>query len=147
LFDTVGRKPMIAFTYLGSAGLVAVLGILQVCDSLDTWSFMALLMAAFFLASAGASSAYLTVSEIFPMETRALAIAFFFAIGTAAGGIAGPELFGRFIHSGDVDLVALGFFIGAAAMAFGGIMEVLLGIPAEGRSLENIAKPLTAEEA
>ncbi len=147
LFDTVGRKPMIAFTYLGSAGLVAVLGILLVSDSLDTWSFMALLLAAFFLASAGASSAYLTVSEIFPMETRALAIAFFFAVGTAAGGIAGPELFGQFIHSGNVDLVALGFFIGAAAMAIGGFAELFLGVPAEQKSLEDIATPLTAEDA
>jgi MFS family permease len=147
LFDTVGRKPMIAFTYLGSAAIVAVLGILLLSDSLETWSFMALLLAAFFLASAGASSAYLTVSEIFPMETRALAIAFFFAVGTAAGGIAGPQLFGEFIHSGDVDLVALGFFIGAAAMALGGFAELFLGVSAEQKSLEDIAAPLTAEDA
>ena len=81
------------------------------------------------------------------METRALAIALFFAVGTAAGGIAGPELFGQFIHSGDTDLVALGFFIGAAAMALGGIAELFFGVRAEQQSLENIARPLTAEEA
>jgi MFS family permease len=147
LFDTIGRIPMISGTYLGSALLVAVLGVLLLTDSLTTWSFMALVLATFFLASAGASSAYLTVSEIFPMETRALAIALFFAVGTAAGGIAGPELFGQFIHSGDTDLVALGFFIGAVAMALGGIAELLFGVRAEQQSLENIARPLTAEEA
>jgi MFS family permease len=147
LFDTVGRIPMISGTYLGSAALVAVLGVLLLTDSLTTWSFMALVLATFFLASSGASSAYLTVSEVFPMETRALAIALFFAVGTAVGGITGPELFGQFIHSGDTDLVALGFFIGAAAMAAGGVAELFLGVRAEGQSLENIAKPLTAEEA
>jgi MFS family permease len=147
LFDTVGRIPMIAGTYLGSAALVALLGILLLSDSLTTWSFMALILATFFLASAGASSAYLTVSEVFPMETRALAIALFFAVGTAAGGIAGPELFGQFIHSGDTDLVALGFFIGAAAMALGGVAELFFGVRAEQQSLESIARPLTAEEA
>ena len=87
LFDTVGRKPMIAGTYSGSAIVLAVLTLLFVGDTLGLWGFMALLLATFFLASAGASSAYLTVSEIFPMETRALAIAFFYAIGTAIGGI------------------------------------------------------------
>ena len=147
LFDTVGRIPMISGTYLGSAALVAVLGVLLLTDSLTTWSFMALLLATFFLASAGASSAYLTVSEVFPMETRALAIALFFAVGTAVGGITGPELFGQFVHSGDADLVALGFFIGAAAMAAGGVAELFLGVRAEQQSLEDIAKPLSAEEA
>jgi MFS family permease len=107
---------------------------------------MALVLATFFLASAGASSAYLTVSEIFPLETRALAISLFFAVGTAAGGIAGPELFGQFIHSGDTNQIALGFFIGAGAMALGGIAELFLGVRAEQRSLESIARPLTAEE-
>ena len=147
LFDTVGRKPMITVTYLGSAALVAVLGILLLSDSLTTWSFMALLLAAFFLASAGASSAYLTVSEIFPMETRALAIAFFFAIGTAAGGIAGPELFGRSSTAATSTSSRSDSSSAAAAMALGGIAELFFGVPAEQQSLEDIAKPLTAEEA
>jgi len=147
LFDTVGRIPMISGTYFVSAALVAVLGVLLLNDSLTTWSFMGLVLATFFFASAGASSAYLTVSEVFPMETRALAIALFFAIGTATGGIVGPELFGQFIHSGNQDLVALGFFIGAGVMAVGGIAELFLGVRAEQQSLENIARPLTAEEA
>jgi MFS family permease len=147
LFDTVGRIPMISGTYLVSAAVVVVLGILLRDGSLTRWSFMALVVGTFFFASAGASSAYLTVSEIFPMETRALAIAFYYAIGTAIGGITGPLLFGRFIHSGSVDQVATGFFIGAAAMALGGIAELLFGVRAEGRSLEGIARPLTAVEA
>jgi MFS family permease len=146
LFDTVGRIPMISGTYLGSAAVVVALGLLLRSDTLTRWSFMALVMAAFFLASAGASSAYLTVSEIFPMETRALAIALFYAVGTAVGGISGPLLFGHFIHSGSIDQVATGFFIGAAAMALGGIAELVFGVRAEGRSLESIARPLTAEE-
>jgi MFS family permease len=107
---------------------------------------MALIMATFFLASAGAGSAYLTVSEVFPMETRALAIAFFYAIGTAIGGSSGPLLFGNFIHSGDPAQVATGFLIGAGAMALGGIAELMWGVRAEGRSLEAIATPLTAAE-
>jgi MFS family permease len=147
LFDTVGRIPMISGTYFASAALVALLGVLLLTDGLSTWGFMGLVLTTFFFASAGASSAYLTVSEVFPMETRALAIAFFFAIGTATGGIVGPELFGQFVHSGDQDLVALGFFIGAAVMALGGAAELLLGVRAEGRPLEHIATPLTVEEA
>ena len=145
LFDTVGRKPMVTLTYLGSAALTAVLAILLLGDSLTTWSFMAFVLAIFFLASAGASSAYLTVSEIFPMETRALSIAFFYATGTAVGGIAGPLLFGHLIASGSQDQVATGFFIGAVVMAIGGIAELLFGVKAEQKQLEDIATPLTAE--
>jgi MFS family permease len=146
-FDTIGRIPMISGTYLGSAAIVTALGILLITAHLSTWAFMGFVLGAFFLASAGASSAYLTVSEVFPMETRALAIAFFFAIGTATGGIVGPALFGQFINSGSRHLVAVGFFIGAGAMALGGITELFFGVRAEQQSLENIAKPLTAEEA
>jgi MFS family permease len=147
LFDTVGRIPMISGTYLLSAALVALLAVLLRSDSLSTGSFMLLIAIAFFFASAGASSAYLTVSEVFPMETRALAISLFYAIGTGVGGIAGPLLFGHFIHSGSADQVATGFFIGAGAMALGGIAELFFGVRAEQQSLENIARPLTAEEA
>jgi MFS family permease len=146
LFDTVGRKPMIAGTYLGSAAVLCVLTVLFAGGSLGLWGFMALLLVTFFLASAGASSAYLTVSEIFPMETRALAIAFFYAIGTAVGGITGPFLFGKMIESGSDSQVAIAFFIGAGVMAIGGIVELVLGVKAEGERLEDIAKPLSAEE-
>jgi MFS family permease len=145
LFDTVGRKPMVTFTYLSSAVLTAALGIFLLGSSLTTWSFMAFVLAIFFLASAGASSAYLTVSEIFPMETRALSIAFFYAVGTAAGGIVGPLLFGHLINSGSQSQVAIGFFIGAFVMAIGGFAELLFGVKAEQKQLEDVARPLTAE--
>lgn len=147
LFDTVGRKPMITGTYFGSAAIVTLLGVGMNAGALTTATFMLLVALAFFVASAGASSAYLTVSEIFPLETRALAIALFFAVGTAIGGITGPAIFGQFIHSGQPSLVATGFFIGAAVMALGGVAELRWGVRAERQSLENIATPLTAEEA
>jgi MFS family permease len=147
LFDTVGRKPMISGSYIGSAIVTAVLTVLFVKDVLNEWSFIALVVAAFFLASSGASAAYLTVSEIFPMETRALAIAFFYAIGTAVGGITGPLLFGNLIATNDRGDVAIAFVIGAVAMAIGGIAEILFGVKAEQAELESIAAPLTAEEA
>jgi MFS family permease len=143
-FDTVGRKPMISSTYLISAGLTALLGVLLIGGSLTAWSFIAVVGVTFFFASAGASSAYLTVSEIFPMETRALAIAFFYAIGTGVGGISGPLLFGNLIATGHVGTVAIGFFIGAAVMALGGLAELAFGVHAEREPLERIATPLTA---
>jgi MFS family permease len=147
LFDTVGRIPMIAGTYLGSAAVVVALGFMLRSGTLDRWSFMAFVLAAFFLASSGASAAYLTVSEIFPLETRALSISLYYAIGTAVGGITGPLIFGHMIHSGSIDRVATAFFVGAGAMALGGLAELRFGVRAEGQSLESIAKPLTAEEA
>ncbi|MEU5995702.1 MFS transporter [Spirillospora sp. NPDC047418] len=147
MFDTVGRKPMISGTYFISAVLTILLGIFLTTEVLTNWTFIALVAVTFFFASAGASSAYLTVSEIFPMETRALAIAFFYAIGTAVGGISGPLIFGRMIDSGVIGNVAIGFFIGAVIMALGGIAELLFGVRAERASLENIAKPLTVHEA
>ncbi|MFA1548964.1 MFS transporter [Actinomadura chokoriensis] len=147
MFDTVGRKPMISGTYFVSAALTVVLGVFLAGGGLTSWTFIALVGVTFFFASAGASSAYLTVSEIFPMETRALAIAFFYAIGTAVGGISGPLIFGKMIDSGVASNVAIGFFIGAVIMAVGGIAELAFGVRAEQASLENIAKPLTAHEA
>jgi MFS family permease len=147
LFDTFGRKPMIAGTYLGSAVLGVVLGLLFFGRLLNRWTFIAVLMGTFFLASAGASAAYLTASEIFPMETRALAIAFFYAIGTAVGGITGPLLFSGLIGSGKVGEVVIAFYLGAAVMAVGGVVEAFWGIKAEGRQLEDLATPLTVEDA
>jgi MFS family permease len=146
-FDTWGRRPMISLTYLGSAVVLVPTAILFQQGSLSEWSFIALIMATFFLASAGASAAYLTASEIFPMETRALAIAFFFAVGTAAGGITGPLFFGKMIDSGSASNVMIAFLVGAAVMAVGGIAEIFLGVGAEQVELEDIAKPITAREA
>ena len=147
LFDTVGRKPMITLCYLGSAALTVALAVVMVSGSKSLWLFMVLLLVAFFLASSGASAAYLTVSEVFPMETRALAIAFFYAVGTAAGGITGPLLFGQLINSGDRGNVAIGFYIAAAVMAVGGIAEIFLGVRAEKANLEDLAQPLTTHDA
>lgn len=147
LFDTIGRVRMITFTYVFSGILLAVTGLMLGSLTAVTLTLMGAI--AFFFASAGASSAYLTVSEIFPMETRALCIAFFYAIGTAAGGIVGPLLFGALIDSAsgpsDVGPIQLGYLIGAALMVLGGLAEAFLGVKAEGQSLESLAKPLTAE--
>jgi MFS family permease len=147
LFDTVGRKPMISLSYLGSAVATAALAGVFVRESGNVWAFLAVLVVCFFLASSGASAAYLTVSEIFPMETRALAIAFFYAVGTAIGGITGPLLFGQLIESGERHLAALSFLIGAAVMAAGGVVELCLGVKAEGQKLEDLALPLTTAES
>jgi hypothetical protein len=148
LFDTVGRKPMIAGTYIGSAVVTGGMAWLFVGKALGSpWAFEAFIFGIFFLASAGASAAYLTVSEIFPMETRALAIAFFYAIGTGIGGIAGPLLFGNLISSKSRGEVAAAFLIGAGVMLAGGIVEIFFGVKAEQQSLEDIAKPLTVADA
>ena len=146
LFDKVGRKKMIAGTYLGSALVTVPLYFVFLNETGGLWGFVVLLSLTFFIATAGASAAYLTVSEIFPMETRALAIAFFYAIGTGVGGIIGPLLFGNFIESGDRGLVGLGFLLAAGIMAIGGIAEIFLGVDAEGKSLEDIAAPITAQK-
>src|SRR5581483_3076964 len=148
LFDTVGRIPMITLSYIGSAVVAVALAVLFAPHALSSpWAFEALVFGTFFLASAGASAAYLTVSEIFPMETRALAIAFFYAIVTGAGGIAGPLLFGHMIATNNRMWVMVAFLIGSGVMAIGGIAELFLGVHAEQAQLEDIAKPLTAEEA
>jgi MFS family permease len=147
LFDTVGRRPMIAGTYLISAVMLVGVGLGFNGETFSDWGLTLALAATFFFASAGASAAYLTVSEIFPMEIRALAIAFFYAIGTAIGGITGPLVFQKLGESGDVSQVMVAYFIGAAVMAVGGIVELFLGVRAEKQPLENIAKPITAAEA
>ena len=145
-FDTVGRKPMITLSYLGSGVAAVALAIVFVTRAGGVWAFIALLAVTFFLASAGAGAAYLTVSELFPMETRALAIAFFYAVGTAIGGISGPLLFGHLINSGQRGEVVWSFLIGAVVMALAGLVELLLGVAAEGRPLEDLATPMTAAD-
>jgi len=147
LFDTIGRKPMISGSYLGSALLTLPLAWIFFKDIGGKWALEGLIFLTFFLASAGASAAYLTVSEIFPMETRAMAIAFFYAVGTAVGGISGPLLFGHMIGSGSRGLVSIAFLIGAAVMAIGGVVELFYGVKAEQQSLESIAMPLTTRDA
>lgn len=148
LFDKVGRVPMISATYIVSGVLLAVAGLM--IGGLTAVTLTIFGMVIFFFASAGASSAYLTASEVFPMETRALCIAFFYAIGTAVGGITGPLLFGRLIESAssadDISGVAVGYFIGAGLMIGGGIVAIFLGVGAEEQSLEDLATPLSATD-
>ncbi|GAA1729534.1 MFS transporter [Nonomuraea bangladeshensis] len=144
LFDTVGRVPMISATYIGSGVLLLGTAWLFNQGALSAVTLTACWCAVLFVASAGASSAYLTVSEIFPMETRAMAIAFFFAIGTAAGGIAGPLVFSSLVESGVPGDTALAFVIGALVMIAGGLVELFLGVKAERKGLEDIAAPLSA---
>jgi MFS family permease len=144
LFDVVGRKPMIAGTYIVSGILLIATGLLFEQHQLDATTFTVCICVVFFFASAGASAAYLTVSEIFPMETRALCIAVFYAVGTGIGGVIGPLVFSRLINTGSYEQVFLALALGAAMMIIGGIAELLFGVRAERRSLESIAKPLTA---
>jgi MFS family permease len=143
LFDTLGRRQMIAATYTLSAVLLVVTGWLFAADVLTVVSLTALWTAIFFIASPAASSAYLTVSEIFPLETRALAIAVFVALGTGAGGIAAPWLFGTLIGTGSRFNVFYGYVAAAVLMLAAAAIEVVFGIAAERQSLEKIAEPLS----
>ena len=146
-FDTIGRRAMIASTYFISAvGLVAA-GVLFKNDSVSVGVFVAILCATFFFASAAASAGYLTISETFPIEIRAMAIAFFFAISTGLGGAVGPLLFGKLIESGDRGQLFIGYLVAAALMAIAAIVEVWLGVDAEQETLEDVAEPLSSEEA
>ncbi|MFC8516698.1 MFS transporter [Streptomyces sp. NPDC057257] len=144
LFDTVGRRVMISGTYLLSGLLLFGTAWLFDRGSLNAVTMTACWCAVLFFASAGASSAYLTVSEVFPMETRAMSIAFFYALGTAAGGISGPLLFADLTNTGKVADTVLAFEIGAALMCAAGLVAAVLAVRAERRSLEDIARPLTA---
>jgi len=142
LFDTIGRRQMISFTYIISGVLLTITGWLFLQGALNAvtqticWSII------FFFASAGASSAYLTVSEVFPLEIRALAIALFYAIGTGAAAVA-PLLFGALIQSGRPIEVFYGDLFGAALMAGAGVVAIFFGVKAERQSLESIARPLS----
>jgi MFS family permease len=144
LFDTVGRKPMIAGTYILSGILLIITGILFDQGTLTAVTQTIAWCVIFFFASAGASAAYLTVSEIFPMETRAMAIAFFYATGTIVGGFGGPLLFGALIQSGSPGQIFIGYLVGAAVMIVGGIIQAVMGVEAAQRDLEDIAPPLSA---
>ena len=143
LFDTAGRRPMIAFTYIVSGLLLAGTGFLFARDAITAQTQTLCWMLIFFFASAAASSAYLTVSETFPLEIRALAIAFFYAVGTGVGGIIGPWLFGVLIDTGSRESVFAGYLLGAALMIAGGVVAWRWGVAAERKPLEAVARPLT----
>lgn len=144
LFDTLGRRPMIAGTYILSGLLLAGTGYLFARELVSASQLTLCWSVVFFFASAAASSAYLTVSETYPLEIRALAIAVFYSIGTGLGGIAGPWLFGVLIDSGSRISVFGGYLFGAALMIAAGLIAWRFAVKAERRSLEDISKPLGA---
>ncbi|MGY1602102.1 MFS transporter [Geodermatophilus sp. SYSU D00815] len=146
LFDTVGRKPMIAGTYILSGILLIITGVMFNAGILNATTQTIAWCVIFFFASAGASAAYLTVSEVFPMETRAMAIAFFYATGTIVGGFGGPLLFGALIQSGEPSQIFIGYVVGAVVMILGGVIQATMGVEAAGRDLEDIAPPLSATD-
>lgn len=147
LFDSLGRRKMIAGTYIISGILLALSAVLFQAGALNAVTQTACWCVIFFFASAGASAAYLTVSEIFPVEVRAKAIAVFFAIAQAFGSF-GPWFYGQLIGNGhDHFRLFIGYLIGAAVMLIGGVVEIFLGINAEGRSLEDIAAPLSVDDS
>jgi MFS family permease len=146
LFDTVGRRIMIGLTYAVSGVLLAGAGFLFSRNLLSAQGLTVAWMVIFFFASAAASSAYLTVSETFPLEIRALAIAFFYAVGTGIGGAGGPWLLGVLIDTGSRDNVAAGYLLGAVLMVFAACVEWSWGVDAERRPLEAISRPLAFVE-
>jgi MFS family permease len=143
LFDTIGRRTMIAVTYavsgllLAGVGYLFALGVLSATGQTIAW------MVIFFFASAAASSAYLTVGEVFPVEIRALAIAIFYAIGTGIGGVAGPFLFGILIDTGSRGSVFGGYLLGAVLMIAAAVVQLKWGVSAERQALEAVARPLS----
>lgn len=145
LFDTIGRKQMITLTYALAGILLAVTswlfhaGLLTAQTQTLAWTII------FFVASAAASSAYLTVSEIFPLEIRGMAIAIFFAVGTLVGGVGAPLLFGWIIGTGSSTALFIGYLVAAALMIFAAMMEAWIGVAAEQRPLEHIAAPLSSK--
>jgi MFS family permease len=143
LFDTLGRKTMIGATYALSGILMIGAGLLFATGHVSATEQTALWTVNFFFASAGASAAYLTVGESFPLEVRARAIAVFYAFGTAIGGIAGPALFGVLIDTNSRPEILWGYLLGGVLMLAGAAIEAALGVNAERRSLEDIAPPLS----
>ena len=141
-FDTVGRRPMIAFTYAISGILLAGSGYLFQQGALNARDMTIAWMVVFFFASAAASSAYLTVSETFPLEIRALAIAAFYAIGTGLGGVAGPALFGALVETGSRTSIFGGYLFGSALMIAAAVVAAVWGVAAERKPLEAVARPL-----
>jgi len=146
LFDTLGRRVMITLTYGVSGVLLALSGYLFSIGALSAQGQTIAWMVIFFFASPAASSAYLTVSETFPLEVRALAIALFYAIGTAIGGVAGPALFGALIDTGSRNSVFAGYLLGSALMVTAAAVAWRYAVAAERKSLESVAQPLAFVE-
>jgi MFS family permease len=147
LFDTLGRRLMITVTYALSGVLMALTGWLFALGWLDAMQQTAAWTVIFFVASAAASSAYLTVGESFPLEMRAIAIALFYAFGTGVGGVAGPWLFGVLIDTGERTSILWGYLLGGGLMVGAAVVAAFLAVPAERRALEDIAPPLSSAGA
>jgi len=146
LFDSIGRRVMISFTYITSGVLLVITGLLFTHNVLSATTMTLAWSVIFFFASAGASAAYLTVSELFPMEARAMAIALFYAIGTGIAALS-PTLFGALIATKSRTNVNYGYLLGSALMIGAGLVAVFLAVAAERKALEDVAKPLTAVRA
>jgi MFS family permease len=146
LFDTLGRRTMITLTYGVSGLLLALSGYLFSIGALSAQGQTIAWMVIFFFASPAASAAYLTVSETFPLEVRALAIALFYAVGTAIGGVAGPALFGALIDTGSRNSVFAGYLFGSVLMVAAAAVAWRYAIAAERKSLESVARPLALVE-
>jgi MFS family permease len=146
LFDTLGRRAMITLTYAVSGLLLALSGYLFAIGVLSARTQTIAWMVIFFFASPAASAAYLTVSETFPLEVRALAIALFYAVGTGIGGVAGPALFGALIDTGSRDSVFAGYLLGAGLMIAAAAVAWRYAIAAERRTLESVTRPLAFVE-
>jgi MFS family permease len=145
LFDSVGRKPMITATYGVTGLLLAVMAVPFGVGALSTTTLGVCLCVIFFIASSAASASYLTVSEIFPLEIRAFAIAIFYACGTLIGGVGAPSLFGALIQSGSRWHVSIGYFFGAGLMLTGAFAEWRVGVEAAGKSLESVSQPIQSQ--
>ena len=144
LFDRVGRRRMISLTYVLSGIGLALTGAAFMADLLDARGQALCWSAVFFFASAAASSAYLTISEVFPLEMRGLSISIFYALGTGAGGFAAPVLFGWLVGTGSRAAVTAGYAFGALLVIAAGVLALRWGVDAERRPLEQIAPPLNA---
>jgi MFS family permease len=144
LFDTIGRRPMITATYAISGIFMAITGWLFAHGGLSAAWQTAAWSGIFFVASAAASSAYLTVGENFPLEVRAVAIALFYAFGTGVGGVAGPAVFGALIGTGSRTSIMWGYLFGGLLMLLGAATAAVLGVRAERRPLEEVAPPLAS---
>jgi len=147
LFDRVGRRRMIALTYVLAGAGLALTGAAFKVGWLDAWSQALCWSVVFFVGSAAASSAYLTVSEVFPLQMRGLAISIFYAVGTGAGGFVAPMLFGWLIQTGSRDAVAVGYAIGAGLMVAAGLLAGRYAVDAERKPLEAVAPPWVATDS
>jgi MFS family permease len=145
-FDTLGRKRMISTTYIGAGVLLLITALLFRLNLLSALTLAIGWSLIFFVASSAASAAYLTVSEVFPLEIRAIAISIFYACGTLVGGVGGPALYGYIVGTNSRPMLVAGYVAGAVVIMIGGVVELWIGVNAERKSLEDVAQPLACRE-